>query len=119
MPLDSADKEVACHLVELQANDLEYQEVADAFTGTMPPPGSSGNIVWNTITRIDRIQNPMLYGQYCARKKAMDNDNEKMLFHGCSSDVVTDICHQGFNRSFAGLHGKLNYTFIYFIYCYD
>ena len=107
MPLDSTGKEMVCRLIELQTNDFEYQEVADAFTNTMPPPGSSGSIVWNSITKIERIQNPMLYAQYSARKTAMDKDNEKILFHGCPSNVVTDICHQGFNRSFAGEHGNL------------
>lgn len=109
MPQDSM---ITFRLVELNVN-FEYQMVANAFTSTMPPPGSTDGIVWNSIIKIERVQNPMLYAQYSARKKAMDNPNEKKLFHGCPSSVVTNICQQGFNRSFAGAHGKLANLYVH------
>jgi len=64
------------------------------------------------VVKIERVQNKVLYRQYMVKKKAMDQQNqniqnERSLFHGCSRDVAEKICHQGFNRGFAGKHGKL------------
>ena len=104
----SSGKEIACHIVDLQPSDAEYNTVSTAFTSTMPPAGGD---VWKSIVKIQRIQNPALYAQYAGRKKIMEKDNpkvaiEKRLFHGCKGEVTTNIYHQGFNRSFAGANGK-------------
>ena len=109
MPKDvSSGKEIACHVVDLQPSDTEYQTVCTAFTNTLPPAG--GN-VWKSIVKIQRIQNPTLYAQYAGRKKIMEKENpnitiERQLFHGCKGEVIKNISHQGFNRSFAGANGK-------------
>ena len=111
MPKDSSGKEVACHVVDLKPSDPEYKEVQTAFTSTIPPAGSSGGNIWNSLIKIQRIQNPALYAQYAGRKKIMKKENptienEKRLFHGCKRSVVDNIYYQGFNRSFAGANGK-------------
>ena len=109
--MDSSGKEIACHVVDLQPSDPEYQEVQTAFISTMPPAGSLATDLWKSLVKIQRIQNPALYAQYAGRKKIMEKDNpnvknEKRLFHGCKGSVVKNIYHQGFNRSFAGANGK-------------
>jgi len=111
MPQDSSGKEIACHVVDLQPSDPEYREVHKAFTDTMPPAGSTGGDVWRRLVKIQRIQNPALYAQYVGRKKVMEKEKpniqiERQLFHGCKGDVVKNIYHQGFNRSFAGANGE-------------
>jgi len=116
MPHDNSGKEEACHVVDLPSSNSEYIEVMDAFRKTMPLPGSAGGGVWKTVAKIQRIQNPALYAQYAGRKKIMEKENphiqnERRLFHGCSGQVFENIYHQGFNRSFAGEHGKF-YTCI-------
>ena len=115
MPKDSSGKEIVCHVVDLPPSDPEYKEVHTAFTSTMPSLG--GGDVWKDVVKIQRIQNSALYAQYAGRKKIMEKENpgiqnERRLFHGCPGDVVTNIHHQGFNRSFAGANGKCN-CFIY------
>ena len=111
MPKDSSGKEIMCYVVDLQPSDLEYQEVHTAFISTMPPAGSAASDLWKGVVKIQRIQNPALYAQYAGRKKIMEKENpriqnERRLFHGCKGDVVKNIHHQGFNRSFAGANGK-------------
>ena len=115
MPKDSSGKEIVCHVVDLQPSGPEYKEVYTAFTSTMPPAGSAGYDVWKgVVVKIQRIQNPALYAQYAGRKKIMEKENpariknEWWLFHGCPGDVVKNIYHQGFNRSFGGRNGKCN-----------
>ena len=111
MPTEANGKEIVCHVVDLQPSDPEYQEVHTTFTSTMPPAGSAGGNVWTNLVKIQRIQNPALYAQYAARKKIMEKENpriqnERQLFHGCKGEVIQNIYHQGFNRSFAGANGK-------------
>ena len=108
MPKDSSGKDIMCHVVDLQQSDPEYQEVHKAFASTLPPAGGD---IWKCLVKIQRIQNPALYAQYAGRKKIMEKENpriqnERRLFHGCKGDVVKNIHHQGFNRSFAGANGK-------------
>ena len=92
-------------VVKLDPKDQEYIDVKKGFETTI---GGS-----RTIVKIDRIQNPTLYAQYAARKKLMDRTNppnttnERRLYHGCAGDVVQQIIHGGFNRSYAGKNGKL------------
>ena len=82
-----------------------------------PSTGRSSSIyyskssTYNSIIRIQRIQNRVLYSQYAARKKAMEDSNlagyqiERKLFHGTKPDTCPKVNEQGFNRSFAGANG--------------
>ena len=93
-----------CLMVTLDVNGSEYTAVKQYFEQTMSQA--------HQIVKIERIQNTVLYKQYMVKKNAieqrnpMNKENERKLFHGCSGDVTEKICHQGFNRSFAGRNGK-------------
>jgi len=131
MPLDpQSGKEAALHSVDLAPGSKEYNEVMQEFNKTMTPAATtSGSPTvpytrmlrhpyyqfsnnYNTIVKIQRIQNPMLYSQYIAKKKDMNkhnppgHQNEWRLFHGTPANVCPQINQQGFNRSFAGKNGK-------------
>ena len=97
---DNIDKNPQTKVVQLSTNDSEYIKIKKGFEVTV-----SGK----TIVKIERIQNPTLYAQYAARKRFMNQlgtANEKRLYHGCGGDVVKNIYHGGFNRSFCGKNGK-------------
>ena len=110
MPIDpGTGREVECRAVQLSPTSKEYNDVANQFNLTMGGGGLSTN--QGRIKKIERIQNSTLYAQYIARKKAMDranpgHQNERQLFHGCSLVAVDSINQGGFNRSYAGQHGK-------------
>ena len=127
MPPDpQSGKEAALHCVDLVPGSKEYIEVMQEFNNTMTPavmpPGSptapharlppqpSPN--YNSIVKIQRIQNPALYSQYITKKKDMakhnppGHQNEWRLFHGTPAGVCPKINQQGFNRSFAGKNGN-------------
>ena len=99
MPQDSNGREATVHLVALQQGNLEYIDALSRFEATMRSS-------YQKIVSIQRIQNPVLYGQYMARKKEMEKrnppkcENEQWLFHGTKPQVVDNINTQGFNRSF-------------------
>ena len=139
MPIDpQTGKEVALHCVDLTPGSKEYNKVLQEFDKTMAPAAiPSGATIggptltvgqpftrvaplyqptsnmYNTIVKIQRIQNPMLYSQYIAKKKDMEkhnppgHQNEWRLFHGTPPDVCPKINQQGFNRNFAGKNGKI------------
>ena len=100
-------KHKTLHIVTLDSKDEEYQDVLKGFEAT----GSS----YNSIIRIQRIQNRVLYSQYVARKKFVDDsnstghENERMLFHGTAADTCPKINQYGFNRSFAGKNGMYHW----------
>ena len=81
------------------------------IVGTAISSSVSGG-TYNSIIKIQRIQNLVLYGQYIANKKNMDkknkpgHQNEMLLYHGTSADTCPKINLQGFNRSFSGKNGK-------------
>ena len=65
------------HLVELdpKKDSQQYKRVQDRFQQTC-----SGYLV-----KIERVQNPALFGSYMIRKQKMDEtkgSNEQWLFHG-------------------------------------
>lgn len=104
-PTDSSGREETVHLVQLDsvANAQEYKKVSDHFHRTCP----------NNICKIERVQNPALYGAYIVCKQKMDKaggrgSNEMYLFHGTKGDKCELINHKGFNRSFCGENGKYN-----------
>ena len=92
-------------MVTLHVNSDEYDSVKKLFESTLSRTCK--------IVTIKRVQNPILYKQYMVKKRDMDEknpktvQNERKLFHGCDEDVTKKISHQGFNRSFAGKHGKI------------
>ena len=109
MPTDpQTGKEVTLHCVDLTPGSKEYNDVLQEFNKSMTP-GTS----YTKIVKIQRIQNPMLYAQYIAKKKDMERHNppgqrnEWRLFHGTPVDVCPKINQQGFNRNFAGKNGKV------------
>ena len=115
MPKDKAGREERVHLVSLKAGSTEYKEVEDQFTATMVS-GSD----FKQLVSIERVQNPILFGQYIARKKEMDkhnpkgHQNERWVFHGTTTDSCGKINTQGFNRIFKGKNGNLS-TLVYVI----
>ena len=105
MPKDANGRELTVHLVTLNITDPEYKDSLAKFDVTMKSR-------YSQIVSIQRIQNPVLYGQYIARKKEMEKrnppgcQNERYLFHGTKPQVTDNINTQGFNRSFK--HGELH-----------
>ena len=103
-------------MVELDTTSPEYNEVKQAFSGSMGAVGTSHSQMKNPyqgIVKIQRIQNQKLYSQYIARKRFIDKSNpeghrnESRLFHGCAGSVTDAINHEGLNRNYAGKHGEL------------
>lgn len=67
--------------------------------------------------KVERVQNPTLFSQYQAKKVQLDiqnpgHTNEKLLWHGTSSDTPPNINLYGFNRSYCGKNGKYHMQFI-------
>ncbi|CDQ59137.1 unnamed protein product [Oncorhynchus mykiss] len=88
-------------LVPLTPGSKGYNDVEKEFRKTL---------LNNTILTIERVQNDSLWKSYQIRKKLLEEknkhtNNEKLLFHGTSSDSITQINNHGFNRSYAGTHG--------------
>ncbi len=79
----------------------EYKKIEDEIRKT-------SNV---TITKIERVQNPVQYRLYNVRKEQMEQkkgSNEKILFHGTDSESCAGINKSGFNRSYCGKHGKIH-----------
>uniref|UniRef100_A0A8C7V3U1 Poly [ADP-ribose] polymerase n=1 Tax=Oncorhynchus mykiss TaxID=8022 RepID=A0A8C7V3U1_ONCMY len=88
-------------LVPLTPGSKGYNDIEKEFRKTL---------LNNTILTIERVQNDSLWKSYQIRKKLLEEknkhtNNEKLLFHGTSSDSITQINNHGFNRSYAGTHG--------------
>ena len=129
MPTDpSTGGEVSVHIVDLKPTDEEYLETNKQFDQTMsrvvanpPNPSAVGlplssrsSNSYTSIVKIQRIQNPLLYTQYMARKKEVDKRNpsgsqtsERRLFHGTADATCKAINQHGFNRSYSGKNGKI------------
>ena len=96
-------KEIPLRLVDLPATSEGYKFVLGEFHKTV----AQGT----QIVKIQRIQNPSLYGQYAAKKKKLAShnpsgvQNERWLFHGTNSTAVPQINQTNFNRSFRGQNG--------------
>ena len=108
MPSNSSGKEAHVHMVTLPLTSEEYLEAEKKFNVSMAKGKNYSN-----IHSIQRLQNPILYGQYIARKKEMDrrnptgHENENWVFHGTHFSVLENINTQGFNRIFKGKNGQL------------
>ncbi|XP_023192015.1 poly [ADP-ribose] polymerase 14-like isoform X3 [Xiphophorus maculatus] len=86
-----------CHAVPILATSSEYAEVVNLFKATCN----------QTVTKIERIQNPGLWKSLQIKKQEMElrnnhQNNDKRLFHGTTEDTVPIINESGFNRSYAG-----------------
>ena len=70
---------------------------------------------YTSIVKIDRIQNPTLYGQYASKKKYLDAhnpkgvQNEHWLFHGVQESYVSQVNKTNLNRTYRGQNGMQTY----------
>lgn len=125
MPLENG-REKTVHLVTLSTDSHEYKNVLKIF-GRASDPRFPAYFELPELfikscrqIKIQRIQSPHLYQQYIAYKKKMEKDNgrkfnERRLFHGTIERNVKAINTQGFNRTFCGANGRLNFTFSFSI----
>jgi len=88
-------------MTELLPSDPEYVEVEHhARKVVMKSPVK--------ILSITHVENPHLYSLYSVMRDQInhangpDVENERLLWHGTSSDTVSIICNRGFNRSYCG-----------------
>uniref|UniRef100_A0A673XKG9 Poly [ADP-ribose] polymerase n=1 Tax=Salmo trutta TaxID=8032 RepID=A0A673XKG9_SALTR len=64
-----------------------------------------------TIVEIEQVQNETLWKNYQIQKKQMEeknnhyNNERLLLFHGTSSNSISQINNHGFNRSYEETHG--------------
>ncbi|XP_054470681.1 protein mono-ADP-ribosyltransferase PARP14-like [Anoplopoma fimbria] len=84
--------------VAIKAGIAEYTEVLNLFQATCKQ---------QTIIKIERIQNPVLWKSLQIKKRDMEQrnnhqNNEKRLFHGTDHNTMAYINEHGFNRSYAG-----------------
>ena len=102
-PVDLNGQDETVHLFQLDPTKdaREYKNVSDQFHQSCT----------QTIIKIERVQNPTLYGTYALNKQKMDKaraggSNEMCLFHGTKGPKCESINHKGFNRSFCGENGE-------------
>ena len=90
----------------LSARAGEYKSIVTNFDQAMKGK-------YTQIIRIERIQNERWYIQYLAHsrnfKTLLNTDTEKCLYHGCPEQAASSIMVDGFNRSFAGVNGKVSF----------
>uniref|UniRef100_C3Y5X5 Poly [ADP-ribose] polymerase n=1 Tax=Branchiostoma floridae TaxID=7739 RepID=C3Y5X5_BRAFL len=87
-----------CHLVTLVLNSAEYNTVTSKLLPTTL-----------NIQKIERVQNPTLWKQYCVQREKIcqknpTRQNEQELWHGSLAESCVKISHHGFNRSYAGMN---------------
>jgi hypothetical protein len=93
-------------LVELvRCGSEEYNWVAALFHQSMTRPRAQ-------ITKIQRVQNQILWQFYMVKKKQMERDSnrpivEKHLFHGTCRNVLDAICRYNFDWRLCGAHGTM------------
>ncbi|CAF3560166.1 unnamed protein product [Rotaria sp. Silwood1] len=97
--------------VVLLDSSNEYKDVLNRFDSTM-----KGN--YSKIMKIERIQNERWYKQYAAHRdeftQRYTQPDERLLFHGCSSESADKIVQECFNRAFAGANGVMYGQGVYF-----
>ncbi|XP_001633051.3 protein mono-ADP-ribosyltransferase PARP12 isoform X2 [Nematostella vectensis] len=94
------DKDFIC--VQLSSTSPEYKKIEAQFLSSLDTS--------RRIVKIERIQNPDLWMQFAQKKERMEKKSkcipeERSLFHGTASDIVTAICQQGFDWRLCGKHG--------------
>jgi poly [ADP-ribose] polymerase 10/14/15 len=99
-------------VVAVPAGSDEYADVQRRFDQTAR--GAA-------ILRVERVQNPCLWGKYSAGRHTMGarappsaGARELRLFHGTRAESAARICVQGFNRAFAGQNATLFGRGVYF-----
>ncbi|XP_071169371.1 protein mono-ADP-ribosyltransferase PARP14-like [Mytilus edulis] len=109
-PMDQTEN---IKIVTLQPADKEYQDVVQDFQTNMAG-------YYNSIIKIEKIQNRTLQQQYAAKKKSMDstnakrNNNELKLWHCTAMEAVDSINTYGFNRSYCGKNAVAYGNGVYF-----
>ena len=102
----SSKKEVPLRVIDLATSSRGYQFVLKEFNKTMMQGKN-----YTAIAKIQRVQNPALYGQYASKKKYLDSrnqssvQNERWLFHGTKESAISHINQTNFNRSLRGQNG--------------
>ncbi|XP_066579946.1 protein mono-ADP-ribosyltransferase PARP12 [Amia ocellicauda] len=97
----SALPETGHKKVNLLKATAEYNKVQSIFEKTM---------YGFTISKIERIQNKMLWAFFQCQKEQMEKNNrgkgvnEKLLFHGTDAEYVDAICNQNFDWRLCGKH---------------
>ncbi|CAF1359103.1 unnamed protein product [Adineta steineri] len=90
--------------VIVSINTNEYKSIVTNFDQAMKGK-------YTQVIQIERIQNERWYMQYLAHcrdfRKRLKIDTEKRLYHGCPEKAADLIIGDCFNRSFAGVNGKL------------
>ncbi|XP_070770712.1 poly(ADP-ribose) polymerase family member 14-related sequence 1 [Enoplosus armatus] len=94
---DTMPANTSSYAVTIKAGTAEHTKVLNLFKATCK----------QTIIKIERIQNPVLWKSLQLKKRDMEQrnhhlNNEKQLFHGTCHDTVAYINEHGFNRSYAG-----------------
>ncbi|WAR20777.1 PAR14-like protein [Mya arenaria] len=98
-------------IVQLPPTDPDFVTVSKQFLADTGLPPTN-------IVKIERIQNPALYGQYFAKKKHMESAGggpkiERMLWHGTRTpQVANNITSKGFDRNYN--HGASHGAGVYF-----
>jgi hypothetical protein len=64
------------------------------------------------IVRIDHVENATWLPPYLEQKKIINtrlgqNQNEYLLFHGCSRSAAEEIIQHGFDPKLIGMHGRI------------
>ena len=96
---DHTGREIKVHSVQLHPSTQEYKKVSDLANQSFSM----------AIVKIERIQNPTLYGLYAIQKQKMDEangSNEMWLFHGTAGDNCDPINDGGFDRSYSWQKSK-------------
>ncbi|XP_031416703.1 poly [ADP-ribose] polymerase tankyrase-2 isoform X2 [Clupea harengus] len=99
-------------LIDLAADDKEFQSVVDEMQSTITEHRDGGHAggVFNryTIVKIQKVCNKRLWERYTHRRREVSEENhnhsnERMLFHG--SPFVNAIIHKGFDERHAYIGG--------------
>jgi len=67
---------------------------------------------YKQIVRIEQVENATWHPQYLEQKKiiaaGLEHDqNEQLLFHGCSRSAAEQIIQHGFDHKLIGMHGNI------------
>ncbi|XP_063434863.1 protein mono-ADP-ribosyltransferase PARP15-like [Mytilus trossulus] len=107
------DEDEDIKIVTLLPADKEYQYVVQKFQTNMAG-------YYNSIIKIEKIQNRNLQLLYLNKKESMDStnstgiNNERILWHGTNMDAVDSIKTYGFNRSYCGKNAVAYGNGVYF-----
>lgn len=100
-------------MVLVEKSSEEFAKVAKLFYDGAPPNDD------RKIESIERVEAPLLWRNYAGKAVSIaclngGNAREMFLFHGTTKGAINPICHQGFNRSFCGIHGAALGVGVYF-----